>query len=193
MQRLAESSSAADDLRHDLLFGSSVVLEDAVARVLRDAGCDVTRLDSLVDRPASADLLVTHGGRCRLVEVKSASGNASEDLVNAARRHLDTWPELRPDIAVEGITLIVSHQTKSHPLERPPMVYSRTEFVRSLPVPVTTAMQLYNDWRLSQFDAIRKAVFPDTRQRLSAPNAVHSPTPAPSKPRRRPWWRPNGR
>ena len=173
VQRLAESRAAADDLRHDLLFGSSVVLEDAVARVLRDAGCDVTRLDSLLDRPASADLLVTHGGRCRLVEVKSASGNASEDLVDAARRHLDTWPELRPDIAVEGITLIVSRQTKSHPLQRPPMVYSRTEFVRSLPVPVTTAMQLYNDWRLSQFDAIRKAVFPDTTQRLSAPNAVH--------------------
>ncbi len=116
LQRLAESRAAADDLRHDLLFGSSVVLEDAVARVLRDAGCDVTRLDSLLDRPASADLLVTHGGRCRLVEVKSASGNASEDLVNAARRHLDTWPELRPDIGVEGITLIVNHQTKSHPL-----------------------------------------------------------------------------
>jgi hypothetical protein len=194
-QRLAEARAAADDLRHDLLFGSSGVLEDAVTRVLRDAGCDVTPLDSLLNRPANADLLVVHSGRRRLVEVKSASGNASEDLVNTARKHLDTWPELRPDIAVEGITLIVNHQTKSHPLERSTVVYSRPEFVRSLTVPVTTALQLYDAWRLEQFDAIRKAVFPDSTQSPSAStsNAVPSPVPAPSKARRRLWRRPNQR
>jgi hypothetical protein len=193
LQRVAEARAAADDLRHDLLFGSSVVLEDAVSRVLCDAGCDVTPLDSLLDRPANADLLVVNTGRRRLVEVKSASGNTSEDLVNAARRHLDTWPELRPDLPVEGITLIVNHQTRTHPLERSTAVYSRPEFVRSLTLPVTTSLQLYHAWRVGQFDAIRDMVFPDAAQSRSASNAVPLPGPAPSKARRRLWRRPNQR
>jgi hypothetical protein len=104
-------------------------------------------------------------------------------LVNAARKHLDTWPELRPDIQVEGITLIVNHQTKSHPLDRSTAVYSRAEFVRSLTMPVATALQLYNAWRLDQFEAIRDAVFPDTTQSRNASNTVPAPGQAPSKAR----------
>jgi hypothetical protein len=193
LQRMAEARAAADDLRHDLLFGSSTVLEDAVTRVLRDAGCDVTPLDSLLDRTANADLLVVYLGRSRLVEVKSASGNASEDLVKAAQRHLETWPELRPDLPVEGMTLIVNHQTRTHPLERSTVVYSRPEFVRSLSVPVATTLQLYDAWRQERFDAIRRAVFPDIAPPRGASNAAPSPDPAPSDVRRRLWRRRNQR
>jgi hypothetical protein len=53
-----------------------MVLESAVSRALSDAGFDVTQLDDLLGRPASADLLVVQADRRRLVEVKSASGNA---------------------------------------------------------------------------------------------------------------------
>jgi len=186
-QSLAEARAAAGDLRHDLLFGSGVVLEDAITRVFSDASCDVTRLDLLLGGTTNADLLVAHHGRRRLVEVKSASGNASEQLVDAARKHLDTWPELRPDIEVEGVTLIVNHQTRTHPLHRAAVVYSRPEFVRSLILPVTTTLQLYHAWRLGQFDAIRDTVFPDTTQSRSASRAVPSPGPVPSKARRRLW------
>jgi hypothetical protein len=189
LRSLTEASATADDLRHDLLFGSGVVLEDAVTRVLRDTDCDVTRLDSLLDRTASADLLVAHRGRRRLVEVKSVSGNASEQLVDTARKHLDTWPELRPDIKVEGITLVVNHQTKTHPVDRSTAVYSRPEFVRSLTVPVTTTLQLYHAWRLGQLVAIRDVVFRDTTQSHSASAAGRSSDPAPRKVRRRLWRR----
>ena len=101
-QGIRDARAAADDLRHDLLFGSGMALEAAVSRVLSDAGFDVTQLDELLGRPASADLLVVQADRRRLVEVKSASGNASERLVDDAKRHLATWPELRPDIEVEA-------------------------------------------------------------------------------------------
>jgi hypothetical protein len=145
-----------------------MVLEAAVARVLSDAGFDVTHLDELLGRTASADLLVVQADRRRLVEVKRASGNASERLVDDAKRHLATWPELRPDIEVEGILLIVNHQATAHPLDRSPEVYSRSEFVRSLTVPVMTTLQLYDAWRQSDFGAIRETVFEDTPKSRSA-------------------------
>ena len=72
-----------------------------MSAVLTDSGCDVTALGRLLTRTASADLLVAHRGRRRLVEVKSASGHAAERFVDDARRHLDTWPQPRPDIEVE--------------------------------------------------------------------------------------------
>jgi hypothetical protein len=168
-QQLADARHAADDVRHDMLFGSSSVLENAVSRVLTQAGCHVTPLDRLLTRTASADLLVTRGGRSRLVEVKSASGRAGERLVDDARRHLDTWPQLRPDIQVEGITLIVNHQTNTHPLDRSAVVYSRPEFVQSLTMPVITTLELFDAWRQSDFDAICNAVFPETTQPCVGP------------------------
>jgi len=99
----------------------------------------------------NTDLLVTVDGRWRLVEVKSASGGASEGLVADALRHLSTWPQFRPDIAVEGITLIVSSQARLHPLNRTPAVYTRREFVESLTIPVVGIMDLFNAWRTRGF------------------------------------------
>lgn len=191
-QQLAHARQAADGVRHDMLLGSSTVLESSVSRVLTHAGCHVTSLDRLLTRTASADLLVAHGGRRRLVEVKSASGRAGERLVDDARRHLDTWPQLRPDIEVEGITLIVNHQTNTHPLNRSAVVYSRPEFVQSLTMPVITTLELFDAWRQSDFDAIRNAVFPETSQALaaseSAPAQGVNPPPTCRTQLRR-WWR----
>ena len=98
MQSLTEARAASDEVRHDLLFGSGTWLEVAVSRVLSAAGLDVISLDHLFERSTSADLLVAHLCRRRLVEVKSASGNASERLVESERKHFETWPALRPDL-----------------------------------------------------------------------------------------------
>jgi hypothetical protein len=191
-QQLADARHAADDVRHDLLFGSGAVLENAVSGVLAQAGCHVTPLDHLLTRTASADLLVTCGDRRRLIEIKSASGRAGERLADDARRHLDTWPQLRPDIQVEGITLIVNHQTNTHPFDRSAVVYSRPEFVDSLTMPVITTLELFDASRHNDFHLIRNAIFPGASQSRAAPNAtpaqgVAPPRPSGAGPRR--WWR----
>jgi hypothetical protein len=162
VQRLDDARAAADDTRHSLLFASSTALEEAVSRVLSDAGCEVQSLDRLLGETVNADVLVEYQGRRRLVEVKRASGNASERLVETTRKHLDTWPKLRPDIEVEGIVLIVNHQASSHPGDRSAAVYTRAAFVESLSFPVITTLQLFDAWRRGDFGAIREAVFGDT-------------------------------
>lgn len=184
-------------MRYDILFGSGRALENAVMRVLTDAGCDVTALDDLLGCTASADLLAAHGGRRRLVEVKSASGDAGERLVSDSRRHLDTWPQLRPDLEVEGITVVVNHQRSTAPLDRAAAVYSRREFVQSLTMPVVTTRELFDAWGREDYANIRRAIFPEIAQTDPTPPAT--PTPAvptqdvdPSVapgPRRRPWRR----
>lgn len=191
-QQLAEARRMADDVRHDMLFSSSTVLETAVSRVLTDAGCTVTHLDQLLANTASADLLVDLGGRRRLVEVKSASGRAAEGLVGDANRHLDTWPQLQPDIQVEGITLVVNHQWNIHPLDRSADVYTRPEFVQSLTLPVITTLELFDAWRQSDFDRVRRAVFPETT--LGRPASASTPGNSGAHPhsidhaQTRPWW-----
>ncbi|MUL48452.1 hypothetical protein FZI85_27285 [Mycobacterium sp. CBMA293] len=154
VQEVADAQAEADPLRHDLLFGSSDTLKDAVRKVLEEAGLSVQDVDTLLGQTGNADLLVEVDGRWRLVEVKSASGRASEDLVADALRHLSTWPQFRPDITVEGITLIVSSQIRLHPLDRNPAVYTRREFVESLTIPVVGIMELFNAWRARDFGAI---------------------------------------
>jgi hypothetical protein len=94
-----------------------------------------------------------------LVEVKSASGNPSESLVDDALRHLATWPALRPDLPVEGVVLVVNHQTRLHPFDRPDEPYSRPEFVQSLKVPVITTRRMFDWWRAGNAPAILAATF----------------------------------
>lgn len=191
-QQLADARRIADAVRHDMLFSSSTILETAVSRVLSDAGCTVTHLDQLLANTASADLLVDFSGRHRLVEVKSASGRAAEGLVGDANRHLDTWPQLRADVQVEGITLVVNHQTNIHPLDRSPEVYTRPEFVQSLTLPVITTLELFDAWRQSDFDRVCRAVFPETTigRPASAATPDNSGTRQPSTDgaQTRPWW-----
>lgn len=191
-QQLADAQREADGVRHDLLFSSSTVLETTVSQVLTEAGCTVTALDQELANTASADLLVEFAGRRRLVEVKSASGHAGERLVRDASRHLDTWPQLRPTTDVEGITLIVNHQTNIHPLARSADVYTRPEFVQSLTMPVITTLELFDAWRQTDFDRVLKAVFPETTP--AGPASALTPTniaalpPSTGQAQHRSWW-----
>jgi hypothetical protein len=135
------------------------VLVDAVEGVLRSAGLDVVNLDELFNDTISADLLASTGQYRILVEVKSASGNPSESLVDDTLRHLATWPALRPELPVEGIVLVLNHQTRLNPLDRPNEPYTRPEFVQSLKIPVITTRRLFDWWRAGDAAEIVEAVF----------------------------------
>jgi hypothetical protein len=178
--------AVADEIRHGLLFSTGRDLELAVAHVLRSASIDVTDLDQLFGRSISADLLVSHAGRSRLVEIKGRSGSPSEALVATAGKHLDTWPQIRPQQPVETIVLIVNHQLNRHPLDRAPRAYTRPEFLASLTVPVITTRQLYDAWRSDNHNLIRQQIFGET---LSAPPADGDPGLQEGRRRRRAWRR----
>ncbi|AGM31615.1 hypothetical protein MASS_1p0055 (plasmid) [Mycobacteroides abscessus subsp. bolletii 50594] len=192
-QTLRGARAAADEVRFNLLYGRSTSLENAVAAVLTDAGMTVVPLDSDLKNTASADMLVSDGARHRLVEVKSESGNASEKHVGDAQKHLATWPALRPDVEVEGVSLIINHQTKIYPGERTDQAYTRPEFVQSLTIPVITATALYDAWRRHDFGAIRAAVFGAALSIGKSAVDDRSQQPAvgvPEPSRRQRWWRP---
>jgi hypothetical protein len=94
-----------------------------------------------------------------LVEVKSSSGNPSESLVDDALRHFATWPALRPELPVEGVVLVLNHQTRLHPLDRVDEPYTRPEFVQSLKISVITTRRLFDYWRARDAAGIFEAVF----------------------------------
>lgn len=120
--------------------------------------------------------------------MQSASEDAGERLVSDACRHLDTWPQLRPDLEVEGITLVVDHQRSAAPSDRAAAVYFRREFVQSLTMPVVTTRELFDAWGRKDYADIRRAIFPEMAQPDPAPPATPTPSVAPG-PRRRPWRR----
>jgi hypothetical protein len=155
---LAQATADAEPIRDGLLYGTADTLEDAVAAVLTAAGFEVVKLDEDLGDTASADLLVSYKGQRRLVEIKSASGTANENLVAALYRHLDTWPQLKPGLPVDGGVLVVNHQHRLEPAKRSAEVYGRAEFVTSLRVPVLSSRQLFDWWRASDWVAIRDAV-----------------------------------
>lgn len=159
-EALAVASREADEVRDPLLYGSDAVLVRAVSRVLSDAAIEVVDLDEEFGDSVSADLLVTYAGRRMLVEIKSATGNPGERLVDDATRHLQTWPNLRPVVSVEGVVLVLNYQTKTHPLDRWQSPYQRREFLTSLAIPVVSSRQLFDWWRLGDFKALRDALFP---------------------------------
>lgn len=148
----------AEPVRHGLLYGTGAELVDAVATVLTASGLAVADLDALLGDTTSADLLVSIGTDRRLVEVKSAGGNAAEKLVVALDRHLQTWPAIRPSEPVSGGVLVVNHQHKLDPDERSAEVFSRPEFVATLTVTVLSSRQLFDWWRNSDWDSVREAV-----------------------------------
>jgi hypothetical protein len=157
--KVASASAAADAVRDPLLYETGALLVAAVGRLLTDAGLTIWDVDEMLGTTANADLLASWADRNVLIEVKSTTGNAPEKLAEAPTRHLATWPELRPDIAVSGVALVLSHQTKAHPLDRSPAPYSRQEFVASLSFPVVTTLQLFEWWRQDHYIAIRAAIF----------------------------------
>jgi hypothetical protein len=158
-QVLREAETRAEPVRYGLLYGTGAELVRAVAQVLTDAGLSTVDLDEELGATKSADLLASADGPPkRLVEVKSASGAASEDFVSDLERHLATWPQLRPSEPVAGGVLIVNHQHRLHPSERAADVYSRPEFIAALSVTVVSTVQLFNWWRAADWTAIRTAM-----------------------------------
>ena len=160
-ERLAVATANSEPVRNGLLYGTSADLVDAVATVLRAAGLTVVDLDDLLGDTVSADLLVSLGARRRLIEVKSASGNASESLVGQLETHLRTWPQLWPHQPVDGGGLIINHQHRLEPAQRSDTVYGRPEFVAALALPVLPTRALFEWWRSSNWAAIRTAVLGD--------------------------------
>jgi hypothetical protein len=193
-QDLRSAEQRAEPVRYGLLYGTSDELVAAVDAVLTAAGLHTVDLDDELGDTKSADLLVSAvGAGARLVEVKAAGGAAQEHLVGHLQRHLDTWPHLRPDVPVTGGVLIVNHQHKLHPSERAPQVYSRPEFLATLPVPVLSTLELFRWWRVGDWPAIRAAVLgpaSTAAPSTTPPGSVPTAPPAmrqPAEPRRI-WW-----
>jgi hypothetical protein len=53
-----------------------------------------------------------------LVEVKSSTGNPPESLAEAPSRQMKMRAQLRPDIPVSQVALVLNHQSKTFPAER---------------------------------------------------------------------------
>jgi hypothetical protein len=157
-RELQQAQANAEAVRYGLLYGSGKELVDAVDVVLQQAGFATVNLDTELGGTRSADLLATLGQQRYLVEVKAASGAASEALVADLHRHLATWPELRPQQPVGGGVLIVNHQHRLEPSQRAPQVYSRPEFVATLTVPVISTRTVFNWWRAANWAAVRDAI-----------------------------------
>jgi hypothetical protein len=162
--------------------------------VLQAAGFATVNLDDELSASKSADLLATYGSERRMVEVKSAAGNAPEKLVGALERHLATWPSLRPDEPVGAGMLVVNHQHRKDPHDRSAQVYERPEFVNSLKVVVLSSRDLFTWWATGDWPAIRDAVLGTTP--ATPPPAVMPPPPEPgdrTAPRRPRWpWKRGG-
>jgi hypothetical protein len=178
--RLEEAKAQAEPIRNGLLYGTGLDLENAVAAVLEAAGLAVVGVDELLGETSSADLLVSRAGKRRLIEVKSASGSASETLVSHLETHLRTWPQLRPTDPVDGGVLVVNHQHRLEPDARSASVYTRPEFVAALTVPVLSTLELFDWWRASDWTAIRRAVLADTSGTEDEP--VDGEPPRPTRP-----------
>jgi hypothetical protein len=189
-QALQEAETRAGPVRYGLLYGTGAELVHAVAQVLTNAGVRTIDLDKELGGTKSADLLVSaEGPPWRLVEVKSASGAAQERLVSDLARHLETWPQLHRPEPVTGGVLVVNHQHKSYPSERPTQVYSRPEFVATLSVTVVSTVQLFHWWRTGDVTTIRTAILGvDPRRASAGPIQAEIPLgTAPPSTRRRRW------
>lgn len=157
---LEQARQEAEPVRSGLLYGTGRELEVAVAVVLRAAGFTVTELDAELGTK-SADLLAVLDQETCLIEVKAASGAAPEKLVSYLQRHMEKWPQLRPDQPVTCSALIVNHQHRLDPAQRPTEVYQRNqhkEFVDALTFPVLATGQLFDWWRARDWPAVRTAV-----------------------------------
>lgn len=188
---LEQARQKAEPVRSGLLYGSGDELADAVAVVLRAAGFAVTDLDADLGATKSADLLAMLDQETCLIEVKSTSGPAPEKLVSHLQRHLQTWPQLRPNQPVSCSALIVNHQHRLDPTQRPTEVYQRKEFVDALTFPVLTTGQLFDWWRAQDWSAVRIAVLGRSHSSQPGQTSTENSTASSSRHRRR-WFRSGG-
>jgi hypothetical protein len=153
---LEEAETAASAVRDGLLYGTGKQLADTVRSVLEWAGMTVADLDDQLGGTKNADLLCSYGGRSRLVEVKSARGNAPERAYEDLLRHLREWEELPGSTPVDGGALVLNHQLRAVPHERSAKPYGRPEFLAAQTEPVVTTLDLFQAWREEDVDAIRQ-------------------------------------
>lgn len=104
-EQLDARKAQAEPIRNGLLYGTSADLVDAVAAVLRAAGLTAVDLDDLFGDTVSADLLVSVGAQRRLIEVKSASGNAGESLVGQLETYLEPGRSCAPTSRSTAVSL----------------------------------------------------------------------------------------
>ncbi|MCI4145763.1 hypothetical protein [Streptomyces sp. MMS20-AI2-20] len=187
-KELEQARQEAEPVRAGLLYGSGSELEGAVAVVLRAAGFAVTDLDEELGGTLSADLLAVLNGSTCLVEVKAAAGAAGEKLISQLQRHLEKWPQLRPGQPATCAALIVNHQHRLHPAERPAEVYQR-RVVDALPFPVIASGDLFHWWRTQDWSAVQAAVLGQAHPggERDEPPAAGRETPAVGRRRWLPW------
>ncbi|WP_420366502.1 hypothetical protein AAEP80_07050 [Curtobacterium sp. L3-7] len=191
-REVAAARSAAGDIREGLLYGTGQQLVRAVQAVLETAGLEVVDLDRTLGGTKNADLLCTLGARSRLIEVKSATGRASERAYQDLLRHLREWPSLDESIPVEGGVLIMSAQLRTAPAERSPEPYTRPEFLAAQTEPVVTALSLLKAWLDDDAAAIKSMLFRiepgpvEAHEESKSVDIEHAPEP--SRPPRR-WFR----
>jgi hypothetical protein len=177
-RELEDAQAAASAVRDGLLYGTGRPLVDAVNSVLESAGITVVDLDDQLGGTKNADLLCSYGGRSRLVEVKSASGNASERAYEDLVRHLREWEKLPGSTPVEGGALVLNHQHRAVPHERSPKPYTRPEFLAAQTEPVIPTLDLFEAWREEDGDAVRRLLFGDAGPRALAPTLPTATEPA---------------
>ncbi|MFF3768569.1 hypothetical protein ACFYYR_31455 [Streptomyces sp. NPDC001922] len=185
---LKQARQKAEPVRNGLLYGTGSELEDAVAVVLRAAGFTVTDLDEELGDTLSADLLAMLNGATCLVEVKAAAGAPGEKLISQLQRHLDKWPHLRPGQPVTCAALIVNHQHRLDPAERPAEVYQR-RVVDALPFPVIASVDLFRWWCTQDWPAVQAAVLGQAHVagEREEPPVEGCETPAVGRRQWRPW------
>ena len=76
----------------------------------------------------------------------------------AARRHITTWPSLRPAVQVSSGLLVVKYQHRLPPLERAQTAYDRSVFVASLPYSAVPTLALFAWWRDGNFQPLYNAI-----------------------------------
>lgn len=187
-RQLSEAETAASAIREGLLYGSGPQLADAVLQVLGWAGLTVIDLDNHLGDTKSADLLCTYAGHSRLVEVKSASGNAPERAYQDLVRHLREWSDLPGSTPVDGGALVINHEHRKIPQERRAKPYERPEFLASQTEPVISTLDLFSAWREEDAVAVRRLMFGLADIQAPAPVQAAS-APTDPGPRKRGWLR----
>jgi len=183
-RQLKEAETAASSVREGLLYGTGNQVVDAVRAVFEAADITVVDLDERLGGTKNADLLCTYGEQSRLVEVKSASGSASERLYQDLLRHLREWPSLPGSAPVAGGALVINQEHRKDPKDRNRRPFERPEFMAAQTEPVIATLDLFDAWRQEDYEAIRKLLFGAASAATATSSPLNAEKQPPSKPKR---------